>query len=326
MKKMCTSIIIMITLIFIGVEILTSSKYIMASVKFSFQIWQDNIFPSLFPFFVLSELLTQYGFIELVGEFMRPIMQKVFRIKGECAFIFIMSIISGFPSNAKYTRELYQNGIITEKEASKVLTFTHFSNPLFIMGTVAVTFLNNKEVGLFILFCHYFSNIIIGLIFRNYAPSPKDSRKVSYRTAILKMHEKRIRNTSSFGKIITNSLQNTIQTLLLILGVVSMFLVITTIIDQNININHYHQSILNGFVEMTQGLKYVSLLNIPLKFKSTITAMILSFGGLSVHMQMIGILSDTKIKYLPFFTARLLHASIASLLVYFLFDYFILLI
>lgn len=326
MKKVCTSIAIMTVLIFIGIEILTSSKYIMESVSFSFKIWQENIFPSLFPFFVLSEILTQYGFIELIGELMRPLMQSLFRIKGECAFIFIMSIISGFPSNAKYTRELYLNGTISESEASKVLTFTHFSNPLFIMGTVALLFLNNKEVGLLILLCHYSTNIIIGLIFRDYAPSEKDHTKISLKRAILKMHEKRIHNHSSFGKIITNSLQNAIQTLVLILGVVTMFLVITTMIDQNLNIDSYHQSILNGFIEMTQGLKYVSLLDIPLKFKSTITAMILSFGGLSVHMQMIGILSDTKIKYLPFFTARLLHASIASFLVYFLFDYWSLLI
>ena len=50
---------------------------------------------------------------------------------------------------------------------------------------------------------------------------------------------------------------------------------------------------------MTQGLKYISVLNIPLKFKATLSTMILSFGGLSVHMQIIGILSDTDIEYLP---------------------------
>lgn len=140
------------------------------------------------------------------------------------------------------------------------------------------------------------------------------------------MHQKRISNPSNFGQILTKALQNSISTLLLILGTVTTFLVITTIIDQNIQLNNYNQSILNGFVEMTQGLKYVSLLHIPLKLKSILTAMILSFGGLSVHMQVISIISTTKIKYFPFLVARVIHALLASFLVFFLFDFWVLLL
>ena len=116
---------------------------------------------------------------------------------------------------------------------------------------------------------------------------------------------------------------NGINTLLLIFGVVTLFLVITTIIDNNINIPKYYQSILNGIVEMTQGLKYVSLLNIPLKIKGTLSVLFISFGGISVHIQLISILSDTKIKYFPFFVARIIHACLSSILFYFLFDIWI---
>lgn len=323
MKKIFTSVIIMFLLLFLAFEILTESHTILKSVLFSFTIWRDNIFPSLFPFFVLSEILINYGFVELASELFKPLMNKVFKVSGNGAFVFIMSIISGFPSNSKYVRELHLKGLIDENEASKLLTFTHFSNPLFIMGTVSILFLNNKEVGLLILLCHYLTNIIIGIIFRNYYPSKIDNSKVSLKKAIYNMHNKRINNDKNFGQIITNSLVNSINTLLLILGIVTMFLCVTTIIDNNINLNNYNQSILNGFFEMTQGLKYVSILDIPLKFKSTVATMILSFGGLSVHMQVLSIISDTKIKYLPFFTSRILHASIASLLCYILFDFWI---
>lgn len=115
------------------------------------------------------------------------------------------------------------------------------------------------------------------------------------------------------------------NTLLLILGVITFFLIITQVIDNNLNINTYYQAILNGFFEMTQGLKYISLLEIPLKLKSTLSTMIISFGGLSVHMQVISILSDTNIKYLPFLVGRIIQALIASFLVYILFDLWIVL-
>jgi len=326
MKKIITSIIIMILLIFIGSQVLIESDSILKSVSFSFNIWINNIFPSLFPFFVLSELLINYGFIELLGELFKPIMNRLFKVKGVCAFIFIMSIISGIPANAKYIRELYLSGSIDEKESAKMLMFTHFSNPLFILGTISISFLNNKEVGILILICHYITNIIIGLLFRNYYPTKEKSNKINFKSAILNMHNRRISQNKSFGSILSNSLVNSINTLLLILGVVTFFLIITTIIDKNINLNDFNQSILNGLFEMTQGLKYVSILNIPLKLKTILSTMLISFGGLSGHMQVMGILSDTKISYLPFLTARIIHALISSLLVFFTFDYFIILL
>ena len=304
-------------------KILTESASILNAVNFSFNIWKENVFPSLFPFFVLSELLINYGFIELVGEIFKPFMNKVFKVKGVGAFALIMSLISGFPSSAKYIKELYNKKLINEFEATKLLMFTHFSNPLFILGTISLLFLNNKEVGLLILICHYLGNFIIGIIFRNYYPSTEENKNISIKKVLTEISNNRIKNNKKFGEIITTALLNSINTLILILGVITMFLVITTIIDNNINLNSFHQSILNGFVEMTQGLKYVSLEEIPLKLKCILSTMIISFGGLSVHMQIISILSDTKINYLPFLTARIIHAIISSLLMFFLFDFWI---
>lgn len=311
----------MVILIFMGSQILIESESILKSVSLSFNIWKNNIFPSLFPFFVLSDLLINYGFIELLGELFKPIMNFLFKVKGVCAFIFIMSIISGIPSNAKYIKELYLNGLIDEFEAGKMLMFTHFSNPLFILGTVSITFLNNKKIGLLILASHYIANIIIGLLFRNYYPTSEKNSKINFRYAIKCMHNKRINLNKSFSTILTNALINSVNTLLLILGVITFFLILTTIIDANINLSPINQGILNGLFEMTQGLRYISVLDISLKIKATIFTMLISFGGLSGHMQVMGILSDTKIRYMPFLLARVIHSLISSLIVFVLFDF-----
>lgn len=324
MKKLISFIVILI-LLFFGVQILILSNDIMDTIRTAINIWVNNIFPSLFPFFVLSNFLIQYGFVEFLSELLKPIT-KFLKLSPSSSFIIVMSLISGFPSNAKYTKELVLSNLISDGEASKILTFTHFSNPLFILGTVAISFLQNKEVGFLILIIHYISNVIIALIFKNYHISDNLDNKVSLKKAINNMHKRRINNNKTLGSIMQESLSNTIQTLILILGTITFFLVITTIIDKNININSYYQSILNGFLEMTQGLKYIGLLDIPLKLKSILTVMILSFGGLSVHFQVISIISDTKIKYLPFLTARILHAAISGILVFLFFDSYILFI
>ncbi len=314
------SMSIITLLLSIAVFILTQSQAVMSSVIFSFQIWKNNIFPSLFPFFLLSELLIQYGFVEFLGELLKPLMNRVFRISNHTAFIFVMSIISGFPSNAKYTKALLEEKKINDQEATKILLFTHFSNPVFILGAVSISFLGNKEIGGLILICHYLTNIILGILFRNYHPSPKTNCHVSILKAIHHLNQKRISQKESFPVIFTNALNHTIQTLLFILGVTTSFLIITTLLNQQLHLPPLQQSILNGFFEMTQGLKYISMLNIPLKMKGVLTVMILSFGGFSVHMQLIGLLSKTKIKYFPYLTARILHATIGSIMFFYLFE------
>ena len=65
---------------------------------------------------------------------------------------------------------------------------------------------------------------------------------------------------------------------------------------------------------MTQGLKCLESINLSVNLKALIAVIILSFGGLSVHMQVITIISDTKIKYFPYFIGRILHTFISALI------------
>lgn len=312
MKKILSNVLLLLIMILISVEVLIESADVLESVKFSFNIWENSIFPSLFPFFVIGNILIDLGFPKLLGTLLKDVMYKLFKINGTGAFIIILSILSGFPSSAKYTKELYLNGEINDKEATKLLTFTHFSNPLFILGTLSITFLNNKEIGMCILISHYIGNLFIGLIFRNYYISKKGTTKVSLKNAIISMNSSR--TDKSFGQMLSNAITSSISTLLLILGTVTIFLVLTTLINNNLSVSLYYKSIINGIFEMTQGLKYLSMLKIPLYKQALISVFFISFGGLSVHMQVLSIISDTKIKYFPYFISRILHASISTII------------
>ena len=320
MKRKISSLFFILILFYLLIKILLNSTLVLDSVKYSFNIWQNNIFPSLFPFFVLSDILIYFGFVEVLNELFKNIMYKLFKVNGSCAFILFMSLISGFPSNAKYTKVLYDKGLINDKEATKILTFTHFSNPLFVIGTISILFLNNKYYGYLILFCHYFGNFIIGLLFRNYYVSNYNKTKIDFNLLLNNISNKKLKNKDNFGLVLSSSIKNSIDSLLMILGTVSVFLVLTTIINNNLNFSSYIENIINGFIEMTQGLKYVSLEYIPLKFKCVLSVMFISFGGISVHMQVYSIVANTKIKYFPYLTARIMHAFISSLLLYFIFD------
>ena len=128
------------------------------------------------------------------------------------------------------------------------------------------------------------------------------------------MHKKRMTNSLNFGQILTRALTNSFQTLFLMLGIVTFFLIITTLLQEILPLNIFEKTLLSGILEMTQGVKYASMLPVSFFCKSMLMLVFISFGGLSVHMQIISIISDTKIKYRSFFFARILHAIIACIL------------
>ncbi len=317
MKTKITSLLIVVLLVITTILFLTFPEDVMSSVSFSISIWKDTLIPSLFPFFLISELLIHYGFIELLGEGLRGFMNKVFHLPGEASFVLIGSLISGFPSSSKYISGLLDDGKINIQQASYLLKFNHFSNPLFVIGTVGTLMLNNKSIGILILIIHILSNFIVAMIYRpkycNDTPA-----KSSFFIGISRMHKKRIDNNTSFASFLTESIFKIFQTLLLLLGIITSFLIITTLLKKVLNLDSMSFSILSGLLEMTQGIKNISLLDISLSIKASIITFFISFGGFSIHMQVLSILSNYKIKYLPYLLARLVHAIIASSIIFIL--------
>ena len=51
--------------------------------------------------------------VELTSELFKPFMNKFFKCGKHSSFIFIMSLISGIPSNAKYIKALYDEGYVS---------------------------------------------------------------------------------------------------------------------------------------------------------------------------------------------------------------------
>ena len=310
MKKYTNLLVIIITLFFL-VELFINKNLVFNTISFSLDIWVNNLIPSLFPMFILSDILITYDFVKYIPKWFINIFSYLFNIKKECTLVFFLSMLSGFPTNAKNIRKLYDMNIINSKEASHMLMFTHFSNPLFILGTLAIFFLNNKKLGIIILLSHYLSNFIIGIIFR---------KLNTISSSISNEQEKNLH----FGPVFVNAIKSSVDTLLLILGTLTCFLIISAIIINRFNLNSYNSLLIKSILEITMGLKELSLFNFNDLTKVILSSCILSFGGLSVHMQVVSQLIDTDISYKYFFVGRVFQVVISLFISYFIyFLYFI---
>ena len=68
-------------------------------------------------------------------------------------------------------------------------------------------------------------------------------------------------------------------------------------------------------IEENNGRRFLTL---NYSFKAVLITMFLSFGGISIHTQVMSILDGTGVKYMPYLVARLLHAAISGLIIYFI--------
>ena len=308
MKKNLYNFIIIISLICFFILILTYSSAVISAVIIAIDIWKKNIFTTLFPFFVITDLLINYGLVDILGKLTKKITKKLFHLPGDASFVIIGSMFSGFPSSSKLIKELLNKKKITISEAEYLLSFTHFSNPLFIMGVVGGIVLKSKALALVILISHIIGNFIISFIIRgkhSFRYSEEDETKISH-------NEK----NSNFITILTSAILKAINTLILLLGIITTFLIITSIIEKIFNINRFSLTIISGLLEITQGINKLSLLNISQLMKATIITFFISFGGISIHCQVMSILSDYDISYKNYLFSRICHALISSTITY----------
>lgn len=306
MKNSFWNMIIIIFCIVFFIEIIINNGMVYSTISTSLNIWTSTLIPSLFPFFIISDILIDYNIISYIPKKIKVFLCKVFNISDSALVILILSMISGFPSNARNTRTMYDKKMISRDEASYILMFTHFSNPLFILTTVGLIFLNNNRLGFIILIAHFFSNIILGILLRN--NNIPTSNNYIFND-----------NNKHLGIILTNSIKHAIDTLLLIFGTLTVFLVISSILINRFDFDVYSSAILKGILEITIGLRDLSFLKISDIYKVVISTMFISFGGFSVHMQVISQLVGTDISYKNFFQGRIYQSIISGILAYFLY-------
>ena len=307
MREKIENVSIVVVLSVFFVLLFVFSKDISSSIIFSISIWKDNLLPSLFPFFVMSDLLLAYGFVDIISFFLGAIMTKWFYLPKDAAFAFFVSLFSGFPSGSKYVNDLLNAKKISIEDANYLIMFTHFANPFFIVTTIGLFLLSNVKAGYIILISHILSNIIVAFIFRKekvILNNDNNYKKAFYLSSPDK----------PFITILTNSIFKSFKTLVNMLGIIMIFLMITTIIKKIIPVRGITNGLLSGFLEMTQGVKYISSLDISLPIKASILSAIVSFSGLSVHFQVKSIIDGTDIKYSNFLKARVVQSFISFFL------------
>ncbi len=296
----------------------------------SVDLWFNTVLPSLFPFLTATGILIRLGIAHKLGYIFQPIMKPIFGLSGICAFPLILGMISGYPSGAKITVTLCQNKALSQKEAQAILAFCNNPGPLFVVGTAGTAFLKNPAMGYFMLFCIFAGAITTGILLRFFYKTENNITAKSNYTLSAPS------NIEPIGKILANSVADAMETVTQIGGFIILFGVIIEAFQQTGIIAFFAKyfsgifslsssaiaAILGGILEMTNGAFLLSQSPEQIHTQLTAITAILSFGGLSILAQTLGILSSIPISSAKYFFSKCLNSIFSAIICFFCYPLF----
>lgn len=313
----------------------------LVATKNGLKLWATCVVPSLFPFFVITNLLSHTKVVSAIGKLLDKCMRPIFNVPGVGGFAFVMGLISGYPVGAKIVADFREKGLVTKDEGERLLAFTNNSGPLFILSSVGIALFGDTKTGLLLLVTHILSCITVGILLAKF--SKKSEIENSYDTKKNFGHSSKLKskyNSSessqditlkNLGAVLTTSINNSISTIFMIGGFVVIFSVIIAILNQTsvldklstflypilnlLNIDlEFAKPLLSGILELTNGVNLVA--NIPSKLISqniVLSAFLLGFGGFSVLLQVYSIVSKTDLSMKKYLVGKFLQGIVAGI-------------
>lgn len=277
MKNIIKNILLFTIISLYFVYCLTNNTYIKEQVIYSFNIWITKIIPTLFPTFIIIDIIYNSNIPYYINKYLH------------INYIYILSIISGSPSNA-YILSKYKENI------TKHLSTTKYTSLIFTYTYLKAIF--NHKIALILIITNILSNLIITLLIK-----PKNL-------------EKNIHKQETITNTIIKSIKNNTTTLISILGTIIFF----NTLPINLIKNKYLKTLLLSILEITTSLENLTTINLPINLKLLFTTITLSTCGLCIESQIKSIVNDTYINNKQYYMYRLLHLIIYLMLNYITFN------
>ena len=292
--------------------LISASNEVIESSRYALKICASNLLPALFPFFIVSILLSKLGLPYYLQSLLSPIASKL-PISGAGISAFLVGLCGGYPMGAAYIAQIYSDETISRSEAERLLAFCNNSGPAFIIGVMGVTVFRSANIGLMLYGIHVLSALICGLVFS------KKSLTSDFSPSPIKL--------MTFSQALPLAVKQAVVSALNVCGFVVCFTVFAGLLDANGFLSavsewisgvtglefQWSKAALTGIFELGSAAS----LMVPLPASPhciALAAALLSWGGVSVHFQTLALISDTDIKGTLHFAGRLLSAVLSYIL------------
>ncbi len=271
---------IIFVVLFFEIFIMFYSKEVIKEFTLTINLCLYALMPTMFFQILFSNILINTNLYKYIPNK----ISSIFNISKYEGSIILLSMFSGYPNNIK---------LLNNSKNEYLYYASNYVNPLFLIVTVGSIYLKNFQISMIVFLSHILSNIIMLYIFKN---------KYVY---------EEYKNTKQ--NLYTESLITTIKTLVIIFSNLLVISLLVTFLKLVLPFNSIINSFVLGILEFSRGIYEISFLNISIYLKGLLILIIITFGSISIHLQVISI--NPKIKYIKYLIYRLLNVFI-SIIIY----------
>ena len=269
-------------------------------------LWFQIIFPTLFPFLVVTSLLLSSGGLNLITRLFGGLFRRIFRVTQNGAFAVLAGFLCGYPMGAKVTADLLRAEKISDREARYLLSFCNNTSPVFIINFIVWKTFGDERLMLPTLLILIGSPVLMSFIFRRIYlkgrhPFPEPS-------AALK--EKKTRFDFS---VLDSCMMNSFEAIVKVGGYIILFSVLLSLLEE---LSGQHSILMAAApaLEVTNGILLLSSSVSDPGLRYAAVLGLTSFGGLCSAAQTKCMLERTGLSVIPYIIQKLATAMVTSLL------------
>lgn len=252
-----------------------------------------TIIPALFPFFILSSLLTG-----AISQFRIPVLRPLgalCRMPSGSEPLLLLGLLGGYPAGAQNVTQCHSQGKLPANDARRLLGFCSNAGPAFLFGVAASQF-PEKWMAWCLWGVHIAGAVLTGVLLSG---SSREQTRLD----------------TGNGVTVSQALDTGLRTTARVCGWVILFRVLLGFLTRWLfwRFSDTTQVLLTGLAELSLGCLGLSRIeNVGLRF--VICAVLLGFGGLCVLMQTYAVTGKLGLgSYLP---GKLLHGLLSFQLSY----------
>lgn len=262
------------------------------------------VLPSLFPFFVCSQLFLQLGFAARLSRLLARPVSRLLRLPVQAGSAFVLGLFGGYPAGAQIACGLYEKKLLTRQEAERALAVCNQAGPSFIFGVLGGAVFGSAAAGAFLYGVQLLSAVLVcRLSGRKCKAEP---------AAALPAQASDVSFAAAFSEAVRRAGMSAIQVCMFVtvFSVLSRFLLLSVgrwLPEQAL-------PLVLGAMELSAGCAALGSCGLPVFWKLCLASALLSFGGCSVLAQSRAVAADAGLRGGLLFPCKLLQAAISAAL------------
>jgi len=285
---------------------LFQAELAMEGVRHGLALYAKSVFPALFPFLVLSELILSGGIGSRLGSLLARPFRVLFGVSKTGSSALVLGTLCGQPVASCAAISLFEQGQISRKEAQRISLFANNPSSGFLIAVVGGALFGNTGAGVALFCITLLSSALLGIELHFLFGK---TEQIEY-----KCHNGTEKST--FSTKFTIAVQRALSTLLQLGAFLVFFSALASILAGSLvhtPLDSQWRVPLLGILEITTGI-HAAITSLPAYSAFRFAAFLSGFGGICVCMQILSLTQKCAIQAWQYLLAKLFQGGIALLL------------